>query len=139
MDRTKGFTLLEVVIVTAIIAMLSALAASSYRHYVFRARRTEARHMLMSIAHGEERWYATYNRYTDDLSKFGYATAAVSPHANYEVVLTVEGNDAQGYAVAALPANSQIGDSCGVMTLDSTGAKTPDRSDRAANANGHCW
>lgn len=139
MDRTKGFTLLEVVIVTAIIAVLSALAISSYRRYVFRARRTEARQLLMSIAHGEERWYATYNRYTDDLSKFGYAATAVSPDANYEVVLTVEGDDAQSYVVAALPTANQIGDACGAMTLDNTGAKTPDRSDTAANANGHCW
>jgi type IV pilus assembly protein PilE len=137
MDRVKGFTLLEVMIVTAILAILSALAIASYKHYAFRARRTEARQMLMSIAHGEERWYATYNRYTDDLGKFGYATTA--PNASYEMVLTVQGDDAQGYVVAALPANNQSGDACGVMTIDNAGTKTPARSDSTANANGNCW
>ena len=138
MDRSKGFTLLEVMIVVAIVAIMSALAAASYRHYVFRARRADARQMLMNIAHAEERWYATYNRYTDDLGKFGYAAAA-SPDANYQPMLTVEGDDAQRYVVAALPINNQRGDVCGAMTLDSTGKKMPVRADTAANANGHCW
>src|SRR5215469_11543365 len=129
MDRAKGYTLLEVVIVVAIVAVLSALATASYKRHVFRARRSEARQVLMRIAHGEERWYATYNRYTDDLSKFGYGAIDPSIHANYEVVLSVEGDDAQGYVAAAFPQNRQIGDSCGVMTINNAGAKTPSRSD----------
>jgi type IV pilus assembly protein PilE len=137
MDRSKGFSLLELIIVVAIVAVLSSLAVASYRHYVFRARRADARQMLMNIAHGEERWYATYNRYTDDLGKFGYATA-VSPGTNYEPLLTVD-DDAQRYQAAALPIDNQAADACGTMTLDSTGKKTPDRADTIANANGRCW
>ncbi|HTV84373.1 MAG TPA: type IV pilin protein [Dyella sp.] len=139
MDRGKGFTLLEVLIVVAIVAILLVLASASYRHYVFRARRADARQMLMSIAHAEERWYATYNRYTDDLGKFGYANASSSPGANYEPLLSLDGEDAQHYVVAALPINHQAGDACGMMTLDSTGKKSPDRADATANANGRCW
>jgi type IV pilus assembly protein PilE len=137
MDRSKGFTLLELMIVVAIVAVLSTLAVASYRHYVFRARRADARQMLMSIAHGEERWYATYNRYTDDLGKFGY-DAATLPAATYQPLLTVD-DGAQHYEAAALPINNQAADACGTMTLDSTGKKTPDRADAIANANGRCW
>jgi type IV pilus assembly protein PilE len=138
MDRSKGFTLLEVMIVVVIVAVLSSLAVASYRHYVFRARRADARQMLMNIAHGEERWYATYNRYTDDLGKFGYAVAT-APDANYQPMLTLDGDDAQSYVAAVLPINTQAGDACGEMTLDSTGRKTPERADTTANANGRCW
>ena len=137
MDLSKGFTLLELMIVVAIVAVLSTLAVASYRHYVFRARRADARQMLMSIAHGEERWYATYNRYTDDLAKFGY-DAATLPGATYQPLLTID-DGAQRYEAAALPINNQATDACGTMALDSTGKKTPDRMDTVANANGRCW
>lgn len=139
MDRSRGFTLFELVIVIAIVAILAALAVASYSRYAFRARRTDAKHRLMSIAHGEERWYATYNRYTDDLSKFGYADAAISPHAYYEVTLAVAGSDAQAYVATARPINKQADDVCGSLTIDNAGNKTPGRADAAANANGNCW
>ena len=139
MDRLRGFTLLELVIVMAIVSILGALAAASYGRYAFRARRADAKHMLMTIAQGEERWYATYNRYTDDLGKFGYADPAISPHAYYEVTLAVEGKDAQAYVVSAIPINNQTDDTCGSLTIDNIGNKTPDRTDAVANANGNCW
>lgn len=139
MDRSRGFTLLELMITTAIIAILAALATASYGLYTFRARRAEAHQMLMTIAHGEERWYATYNRYTDDLSKFGFADPAVSPHAYYEVTLATTDADGQGYMATAMPIHNQVGDKCGSLTIDNTGKKTPDRTGPAANANGNCW
>jgi type IV pilus assembly protein PilE len=139
MDRSKGFTLLELVIAMTITTILAVLAVSSYQRYAFRARRADARQMLMAIAHGEERWYATYNRYTDDLSKFGYGQPAVSPHAYYEAALTVEGDDAQSYVVSAMPIDKQANDACGTMTIDSAGSKLPDGTDLVTNANGNCW
>lgn len=139
MDRSRGFTLLELVVVTAIAAILAALAVASYGRYAFRARRADAKHMLMTIAQGEERWYATYNRYTDDLSKFGYADPPISPHANYEATLVVDGKDAQVYVASAIPINNQADDICGSLTIDNAGNKTPDRTDPAAHANGNCW
>jgi type IV pilus assembly protein PilE len=139
MDRIRGFTLFELVIAVAIATVIATLAVTSYSHYVFRTRRTDAKHMLMSIAHSEERWYATYNRYTDDPRKLGYADPLMSPHAYYEMTLAVTGTDAQAYVVTARPIGSQAGDVCGSFTIDNTGSKTPDRADEAANANGSCW
>lgn len=139
MDRSRGFTLLELIIVMAIVAILAALAIASYGRYALRAHRADAHQMLMAIAHGEERWYATYNRYTDDLSKFGYDNPRISPHAYYEVSLTVTGTTAQAYVATAMPINSQAGDVCGSLSIDNKGNKVPDRSDEVANANGSCW
>ncbi|GLQ46402.1 type 4 fimbrial biogenesis protein PilE [Dyella lipolytica] len=139
MDRSRGFTLLELIIVTGIVAVLAALATASYGRYALRAHRADAHRMLMTIAHAEERWYATYNRYTDDLSKFGYDNPGISPHAYYEVALAVSGTTAQAYVVTAMPINSQAADVCGSLSIDNKGNKTPERNDEVANANGRCW
>jgi type IV pilus assembly protein PilE len=139
MDRLRGFTLFELVIAVAIAAILATLAVTSYSHYVFRTRRADAKHMLTSIAHSEERWYATYNRYTADPSKLGYADPFISPHGYYEMALAVTGADAQAYVVTAMPIGSQAEDVCGHLTIDNAGNKAPSRVDASANANGNCW
>jgi type IV pilus assembly protein PilE len=139
MDRSRGFSLLELMIGVAIVAILAALAAATYRRYVLRAHRAEAHHALMTIANGQERWYATHHRYTDDLSQFGYAESAASPHDDYQLVLEVEGDAGQSFMATAVPINTQAADVCGSLSIDSQGNKTPARADEPANANGHCW
>jgi type IV pilus assembly protein PilE len=141
MERLRGFSLLELMIVVAIAAILAALATSAYRPYVFRSHRADAREALMTIAHGEERWYATYNRYTDDLGQFGYREGepARSPYGYYELLLVVEGDAAQGFTATAIPVHVQAGDVCGSLSIDNRGKKLPAEDDVAANANGKCW
>ncbi|GGA14171.1 type IV pilin protein [Dyella caseinilytica] len=139
MDRSRGFTLPEMIMVAAIAAVLAAMAITNYSRYVFRAHRADAHQALMAIANGEERWYATYNRYTDDLAQFGFADPAISPHGYYELVLEVDGDTAQSFTAVALPIRTQAKDLCGNLSIDSRGAKTPARDDVQANANGKCW
>jgi type IV pilus assembly protein PilE len=141
MERSRGFSLLELIIVVAIAAILAAVATSTYGSYVLRSRRADARQALMTIAHGEERWYATYNRYTDDLRQFGYpdGAAATSPHGYYELALAVDGDAAQSFTVTAIPVQVQAGDVCGSLSIDSRGNKLPGQDDAAVNGNGKCW
>ena len=136
MERMRGFSFIEIMIAVVVAALLMAMATTAYSRYVFRARRADAHHMLMTIAHAEERWYATYNRYTDDMSKLGYDA---SPHAYYELALTVDDAAAQSYLATAMPIDAQTSDACGELTIDNAGRKTPHRDDEAANANGNCW
>ncbi|WP_233842217.1 type IV pilin protein [Dyella sp. 2HG41-7] len=139
MDRTRGFTLFELIAAVAIAAILAAVATQSYVRYASRSRRTDAHHMLMTIASSEERWYATYNRYTDDPGKLGYATPTLSPHGYYEATVTVTDDDGQAFIATAIPIKQQAGDACGTLSIDNAGHKTPAKSDAAANANGNCW
>ncbi|GLQ51212.1 type IV pilin protein [Dyella flava] len=139
MDRLRGFSLLELIIVVAIAAILAAIAVTTYGRYVLRAHRADAHHALMTIANGQERWYATYNRYADDLSEFGYAMVALSQHGYYELALAVDGDAAQSFTATATPLNAQAGDACGILAIDGSGNKTPGPEDEQANANGRCW
>ncbi|WP_333680019.1 type IV pilin protein [Dyella sp.] len=138
MERVRGFSLIEVLIVMAIAAMLAALASQSYSRYVLRSHRTDAHHTLMAIAQAQERWYATYNRYADDLSKLGYGEPALSPNGYYELAISVMGDDGQDFMAIATPVGRQSDDVCGSLSIDHAGRKLPDR-DSGANTNGKCW
>ena len=57
MRRVAGFSLMELMIVVAIIAILLAIAIPSYRNYILRAHRTDATRGLQDIASREENYY----------------------------------------------------------------------------------
>lgn len=138
MDRTHGFSLIEVMAVVAIAAIVAALAAQSYSRYAMRSRRAQAQHTLMAIAQAQERWYATYNRYADNLDKLGYAGPAPPP-GDYDVAMSVLDDDAQRFVAVAAPIGRQADDVCGHLSIDHAGQKLPGREDAVANANGSCW
>jgi len=139
MERSRGFTLLELIVVVAIVAILAAIATQSYTRYAFRSHRTDAHHMLMAVAQAQERWHATYNRYAEDLGQLGFADPAVSQHGYYHVVLSIADDAVEGFVATAIPIDRQAGDACGSLSIDHAGRRLPDGTDAAANANGKCW
>ena len=139
MIRRRGFTLIELMVVVAIIAILAAIAVSAYTRYGYRARRVDGQQILLTIANAQERFYATNNKYTDDLTQFGFANPTSSEHGYYAVTLATSGSSAQSYTATAQPKGSQQNDVCGDLVIDNADNKTPDASDASANANGSCW
>jgi type IV pilus assembly protein PilE len=136
MERMRGFSLMELIIVMGIAAILAALATQSYSRYVLRSHRTDAHHMLMAIAQAQERWYATHNRYIDDLSKLGYGDSPLSPNGYYTLAISVM--DDEGFKATATPVGPQSHDVCGSLSIDNAGHKLPGR-DSDLNTNGNCW
>lgn len=99
MKNNKGFTLIEVMIVVAIIGILAAIAYPSYDEYVKRGNRTEGQAFLMDVAARQERYFSQNNAYitdTDDLAKLG--VSASSPTGKYELSLSGGGG---GYLLTA--------------------------------------
>ncbi len=116
----QGFTLIEVMIVVAIIGILAAIAYPSYDEYVKRGNRTEGQAFLSDVAARQERYFSQNNAYTTDTSKLGLSNAN-SPTSKYTITLASGGTDDGGYL---LTATQQFGDTkCGNLTLNALGEK----------------
>jgi len=62
-STTSGFTLIELMMVVAILGILSSLAIPAYSEYVNKTRVAEGAHMLASIGSRQESYYAEFGRY----------------------------------------------------------------------------
>jgi type IV pilus assembly protein PilE len=139
----RGFTLLELMIVVAVIAILASLALYNYNRYGFRARRADGHEILLRVAAAEERYFTNFNAYTTDLTDPATATPpglgftnAVSEDGYYTVA-AVLANGGASYILTATPQGGQAGDACGALTLSDTGVKLP--AGTGPGNNGNCW
>ena len=121
--KHSGFTLIELMIVVAIAAILTAVAIPSYRQYVMQSHRSVAKSTLLEMASREDSFYTLNNSYPASATSLGYSTATVTvPDAtsSYYQVSVVTGN-ASTYSLQAVPVGSQSNDSCGTYTLNNLG------------------
>ncbi|MGC1547763.1 MAG: type IV pilin protein [Rhodanobacter sp.] len=141
MMRSRGFSLIELLIVVAIVAILAAFAAASYQRYSYRSRRVDAQQILMNIAIAEERYYSTGNQYTFSPTAIGYASPLYTPNNDYSVTIgpAAASTSAQAYVATATPIGTQAGDVCKALSIDNTGDKEPSASETTLNSNGNCW
>jgi type IV pilus assembly protein PilE len=118
MRRSRGFTLLELMVVVAVVAILAGFAFNSYRNQVAKARRSEALQVLNDMALREEKWRTNNAEYgdADDLGVTTLINATNSPY--YEISFS----DLTGtsYTVEAAPRSGspQEGDKCGTFTFE---------------------
>jgi type IV pilus assembly protein PilE len=133
----QGFTLIELMIVVAVIAILSALVYPSYKEYVAKSRRAEAKTVLLSAQQWMERFYTENFRYDQnsagtavtDSSQFP-ARFSVSPMpgqgaAVYDISVIVTAGTRDVYSVKATrkAGTSMANDRCGDYSLDYLGRK----------------
>ena len=130
-QHTRGFTLIELMIVVAIIAILAAIAYPSYSNYAYRARRADAKEMLMRVASAQERYYTNMNKYADigDLNM-----GSASEQGHYKITVVRANND-QTYTLTAEAQGVQAADKCKNLTLTNSGSK----GFTGAETNGSCW
>jgi type IV pilus assembly protein PilE len=135
MRRVRGFTLVELMIVVAIVAILAAFAVPSYSRYGYRARRADGQELLLRIATAQERYYATYNKY-GALTDIGFKDPVLSEKGFYSASLS--NPTASTFTATAARRGAQLSDACGSLQLDSTGAKTSGAANNLSS-NGSCW
>jgi type IV pilus assembly protein PilE len=131
-SRNRGFTLIELMIVVVIVAVLAAIAYPSYQEQIKKTRRSQAKADLMETTQGFERQFTMsrdYTTYTSD--KWTFTTSPRDAAAGSQYYdLSLDGDaTATSYKLKAVPANSQAGDRCGTLTIDSTGKKTHSAGD----------
>lgn len=72
-NKQKGFTLIELMIVVAIIGILATLGVPQFQRFQARARQAEARTSLSGIYMAMKAFHAEWNRYYGNLEAIGYA------------------------------------------------------------------
>lgn len=112
--RTRGFSLIEIVIVMAILAVLAVLTLPSFREHVLKGRRAEAREALLALQLAQERFRSGHPRYADRLEDL--AQSPLTRSSLYR--LRIAQADATRYTLEAIAQGSQTGDRrCQVLTL----------------------
>ena len=125
MNSAKGFSLIELMIVVAIIGIVGAIAMPSYDSYMLKARRADDGQVHLSkIIDREERFYLQNNAYTDDFTAAGINISDTSDDGFYEFVITLSNND-QAFEVEATALGAQLRDiDCVTMTVSSVGLRS---------------
>ncbi len=123
--RRLGYSLIEVMVVVALVAILAAIAYPSYRAQILKTRRTEAQSLLLDIAGRQEAFHADNKSFTTDMQALGYdADPVVSENGFYQAdaVAGDTGDIATSFLATATRQDSQTADTyCYDFTLDSAG------------------
>jgi type IV pilus assembly protein PilE len=136
MRNSGGFTLIEVMVTVAIIAILAAVAYPSYQNYIIRANRSAAQSFMLEVSSRQERILLDARAYAANIAALGISPPP-SVSANYTITSAAVAGPPPGYTVTATPIGNQLAKDtlCGTLTLDATGTKTADGSGGVAQ----CW
>lgn len=135
MRRSKGFTLIELMITVVIVAILAGIAYPSYEGYMKRSRRAEAQQLLSAISNREAQYLLDSRMYTNVIGATGLnvnterwtCTPTTAPtsctNGSYTVTVTVDNTATPPtFTATAIAAGKQVPD--GDLTINQAGAKT---------------
>lgn len=128
-NKQNGFTLVELMIVVAVISLLAMIATSSYNSQTTKSRRAAAESFMLEVANRQDRYVLDTRQYAADMATLGM-TVPAEVSANYTVTTAAVAGPPLGYTVQAVPIGTQLSrdTTCGTLGLNSAGAKTPTTS-----------
>ncbi len=146
--KSRGFTLIEMMVVLVITAILAAVAYPSYQQSVRETRRGDAKEALSRAASFQERHFFANNQYTSNTDDIGGASSSDGHYVvavlGNSVSCTSNGVTFPCYTIVASATGDQANDkTCGQFSIDHTGRK---RSFNTTNSppventtSGECW
>lgn len=146
MPKSKGFTLIEVMIVVAIIAILIAIALPNYREYVLRSNRAVAKGALLEVASRQEQYFLNNRSYTNLLTDLDYPASyyidsegqPLATGGIYQMTITEPASNTgeTTYTLSAIPQGGQTEDTkCGSLGID----EQADKTETGSKTDTYCW
>lgn len=139
--RFSGFTLIELMIVVAVIGILAGIAYPAYSDYVLRAKRADGKAGLLNLQLAQEKYRANCPQYADGIhastltcasgGTHNLVSSTSSPNGKYTLAITA--GSATSYTLTATPTFTDA--KCNVLGINQAGTKTKTGTDTVAN----CW
>jgi len=134
MNKQRGVTLLELLIVIVVIGILVAVAYPSYTKQVQRTKRAECAGGLVQLANAMERDLSQNNTYSNIVTGGGFVGTCPIDGGAATYNLSVQAFTASTYTLRATPVGGQANDECGWLQLTNTGKKSAQNGNIAT-----CW
>jgi len=147
--KQQGFTLIEVMIVVAILGIISAIAIPSYTEFVRKGKRTDAKVELLRIAQLQESYFVQNLSYASSTTQLGLGATVDSEQDEYRITISdskdsgggactgLAADSCSSYTILATAQGSQSSDTkCGNFTITNTGVKGRSGSGETVK---RCW
>ena len=131
--RERGFTLLELMIVVAVIGILAAIAYPTFIDQVRKSRRADAKASLQALQLNQEKWRANHVSFTPTLANVW--TGTDSKEGFYTLAITAASGNAHNATATPKAGTDQAQDRCGTFAINQTG---PNGTGAYADVDG-CW
>jgi len=129
-SRSRGFTLIEILITIAILAIIVSIAFPSYQRFVLDTNRAEGKTAAMQTAQTLERCFTRFSSYADPACSIGNGFSGTSEKGKYTIGVV---SDATSFTVTVSPVRSDP--ECEALTLTHTGA----RGESGTGTVDDCW
>ena len=141
--QARGFTLIEMMIVVAVIGILSAIAIPSYMSYIQKSRRVDAKNAVLDLAGREERYFSINNAYTNDGAALGFSALPLDVNSSgssyYSLNVTIT-TTPPGFVATATPTGAQTNDAaCYAFRVNQLGVQSNIDSGGSALTGTGCW
>lgn len=122
MQKTKGFTLIELMIAVSIIGLLIGVAYPSYTDFVLRSNRTEAQRELLRLANLQEQLFVDRRRYSANMTDLGELVNPLITESGYYSIAATVANNSTTFIMTATAQGHQLKDtSCLTLTINELG------------------